>query len=52
MQFCDECGSLMHADDEEMVCSSCGASQRKEADLSERYPGGGRRGETDRRGAL
>ena len=37
MQFCDECGSLMHADGEEMVCSSCGATQRKEADLSERY---------------
>jgi DNA-directed RNA polymerase subunit M len=25
MQFCDDCGSLMHADGEEMVCSSCGA---------------------------
>jgi DNA-directed RNA polymerase subunit M len=37
MQFCDECGSLMHADGEEMVCSSCGATQRKEADLSARY---------------
>lgn len=27
----------MHADGEEMVCSSCGATQRKEADLSARY---------------
>jgi len=25
MQFCDECGSMMHADSEEMVCSSCDA---------------------------
>jgi len=25
MQFCDECGSMMHADGEEMVCSSCDA---------------------------
>jgi DNA-directed RNA polymerase subunit M len=30
MQFCDDCGSLMHADGAEMVCSSCGSSQRKD----------------------
>jgi len=23
MQFCDECGSMMHADGDEMVCSAC-----------------------------
>jgi len=37
MQFCEECGSLMHADDGEMVCSSCGARQPKDATLSEAY---------------
>ncbi|MEF8783219.1 MAG: transcription factor S [Haloarculaceae archaeon] len=25
VQFCDDCGSMMHADGDEMVCSSCGA---------------------------
>jgi DNA-directed RNA polymerase subunit M len=24
MQFCDDCGSITHADGDEMVCSSCG----------------------------
>jgi DNA-directed RNA polymerase subunit M len=37
MQFCEECGSLTHADGDEMVCSSCGARQPKEGDLAERY---------------
>jgi len=37
MQFCDVCGSLMHAHGEEMICSSCDARQAKESDLSERY---------------
>jgi DNA-directed RNA polymerase subunit M len=37
MQFCEECGSMTHADGDEMVCSSCGARQPKEGDLSERY---------------
>jgi len=23
VQFCDECGSMMHADGDEMVCSAC-----------------------------
>jgi DNA-directed RNA polymerase subunit M len=30
MQFCDECGSMMHADGDEMICSSCGATQTKD----------------------
>jgi len=30
MQFCEECNSLMHADGDEMVCSSCGASVPKD----------------------
>lgn len=33
MQFCDECGSMMHKqDDGEMVCASCGASADSESD--------------------
>lgn len=30
MQFCDDCGSMMHASGDEMVCSSCGATQPKD----------------------
>ncbi len=37
MQFCDDCGSMMHADGDEMVCASCGATQAKDAGLSEAY---------------
>ena len=37
MQFCDECGSMMHADEGEMVCSSCGATQRKDESLAESF---------------
>jgi DNA-directed RNA polymerase subunit M len=37
MQFCDDCGSLMHADGDEMVCSSCGARVRKDESMSEQY---------------
>ena len=32
MQFCDDCGSMMHAQDEEMVCSACGATVEKDTD--------------------
>jgi len=37
MQFCDDCGSLMHADGEEMVCSSCSARVPKDPEAAERY---------------
>lgn len=37
MQFCDECGSMMHAQGDEMVCSSCSNRVQKDADLSEQY---------------
>ena len=37
MQFCEECGSLMHADSEEMVCSSCGARVAKDEDVTAQY---------------
>ncbi|PSQ00242.1 transcription factor S [Halobacteriales archaeon QS_4_70_19] len=32
VKFCDECGSLMHADGDEMVCSSCDARQTRDAE--------------------
>ena len=37
MQFCDDCGSMMHTDGDRMVCSSCGATTAKDADLAEQY---------------
>ena len=37
MQFCDECGSMMHGDGDEMVCSDCGASQRKDRALADSF---------------
>lgn len=30
MQFCDACGSLMRADDGEMVCAQCGERREKD----------------------
>lgn len=37
MQFCPDCGSMMRAEGEEMVCASCGASEAKDESLAERY---------------
>jgi DNA-directed RNA polymerase subunit M len=37
MQFCPECGSLMHADGDRMVCSSCGAEVEKDREMAEQY---------------
>jgi len=37
MQFCDDCGSMMHADGDEMVCSSCGARVPKDEDAAARF---------------
>ena len=37
MQFCEECGSLMHTDGEEMVCSSCGTRVAKDEEVAARY---------------
>jgi DNA-directed RNA polymerase subunit M len=31
MQFCEECGSMMHKEDGEMVCASCGHAEATEA---------------------
>lgn len=37
MQFCPDCGSMMHADGEQMVCSSCGYTEEKDEDLAADY---------------
>jgi DNA-directed RNA polymerase subunit M len=37
VQFCDDCGSMMVAQGEEMVCTDCGTAADKEAGLSEAY---------------
>jgi DNA-directed RNA polymerase subunit M len=37
MQFCDECGSMMHAEGDEMVCSSCSARVPKDEELAEEF---------------
>lgn len=33
MQFCDSCGSMMHGEDDEMVCQSCGERVPKETEF-------------------
>ena len=37
VQFCDECGSMMHGDGEEMVCSSCGETVAKDQDRAAEF---------------
>ncbi|WP_018257605.1 RPA12/RPB9/RPC11 RNA polymerase family protein [Halomicrobium katesii] len=37
MQFCDDCGSMMHADGDEMVCKSCGSRVQKDADRAAEF---------------
>lgn len=37
VDFCADCGSLLYAEDEEMVCSSCGATAPKDPALTERF---------------
>ena len=37
MQFCDECGSMMHADGDEMVCQSCGYREPKDQELADDF---------------
>lgn len=37
MQFCDDCGSMMRAEDGEMVCTECDASVEKDPDLAATY---------------
>lgn len=33
MQFCEECGSMMHKEDGEMVCTDCGHREPAEGDF-------------------
>ena len=37
VEFCDDCGSLMHAEDGEMVCSSCGARQTRDVERAAEF---------------
>ena len=37
MQFCDDCGSMMHAQDGRMVCKSCGATQSKDDERADEF---------------
>jgi DNA-directed RNA polymerase subunit M len=37
MQFCDECGSMMHKQDGEMVCSDCGHSEATDEERVEQF---------------
>jgi DNA-directed RNA polymerase subunit M len=63
MQFCDDCGSMMHTaernpasdhnspssdnpDGERMVCSSCGTTAAKDADLAAQYTSTERQGDS------
>lgn len=32
MQFCDDCGSMMKAEGDRMVCTSCGAADERDPD--------------------
>jgi DNA-directed RNA polymerase subunit M len=34
MQFCEDCGSMMKTDGEEMVCTDCGATTEQETFVS------------------
>ncbi|MFB6070939.1 MAG: transcription factor S [Halanaeroarchaeum sp.] len=37
MQFCEECGSMMRAEGDAMVCTACGNEQPRDDDLAESY---------------
>jgi DNA-directed RNA polymerase subunit M len=37
MQFCDDCDSMMHADGDVMVCSSCGAQVPRDEERAEAF---------------
>jgi DNA-directed RNA polymerase subunit M len=37
MQFCEDCGSMMHADGDEMVCSACENRVPKDAEKAEAF---------------
>ncbi|MFB6109885.1 MAG: transcription factor S [Halodesulfurarchaeum sp.] len=37
MQFCPECGSMMHADGDVMVCANCGHEEPRDESMTEAY---------------
>jgi DNA-directed RNA polymerase subunit M len=37
MQFCEECGSMMHTDGDVMVCSSCGHEEPRDEAAAEQF---------------
>ena len=37
MQFCDDCGSMMVAEGDRMVCQECSASQPRDAEAEEAF---------------
>lgn len=37
MQFCSDCGSLMRAENNDMVCSNCGTIESKDETLTDQY---------------
>ncbi|MFW5965374.1 MAG: transcription factor S [Halodesulfurarchaeum sp.] len=47
MQFCPECSSMMHAEGEVMICSSCGYEQPREEDLAAEFVSTQKQDESD-----
>jgi DNA-directed RNA polymerase subunit M len=37
MQFCDECGSMMKAEDDVMVCANCGHTEAKDRERAAEF---------------
>ncbi|ELZ01134.1 transcription termination factor Tfs [Natrialba chahannaoensis JCM 10990] len=37
MQFCDDCGSMMMAEDDRMVCTNCGAASERDRDREDEF---------------
>ncbi len=37
MQFCDDCGSMMKADGDRMVCTGCGAATGRDRDREDAF---------------
>lgn len=47
MQFCDDCGSMMHGDGDEMVCSGCGARVPKDEEAAAAFVSTESQGDSD-----
>ena len=37
MQFCDDCGSMMKADGDRMVCTNCGAETERDREQEDQF---------------